>query len=202
MDVRIPAIVVMVIRTLLSLVVVSLTFLYGNFKQTDVVINGHQLSVKEVKALTSQYGVHPLPGEYWYDAASGLYGAAGHQAFGFMLAGHDFGELLRDASSGDTNVLVNGRELPYAEWLIWSYMIGNPIQPGLYWLDEKGNAGQEGNPQPQINLFALAQNNAYIGQGGSGDNFWSSRFSAGNYDSNNQRGYVSVPGYGPVGYGF
>ena len=42
----------------------------------------------------------------------------------------------------------------------------------------------------------------YNGQGGSGDNFWSTRFSAGNYDSNNQRGYVSVPGYGPIGYGF
>jgi len=40
------------------------------------------------------------------------------------------------------------------------------------------------------------------GGGGGGDNTWSTRFSAGNYDNDNSRGYVSVPGYGPVGYGF
>ena len=34
------------------------------------------------------------------------------------------------------------------------------------------------------------------------DNFWSSGLGAGNYDSDNQRGYVNVPGHGPVGYGF
>lgn len=119
-----------------------------------------------------------------------------------MLPGHTFGALERNASNGQTGVFVNGRELPQNEWAVWSYMIGYWIQPGAYWLDNNGNAGYEGNPTPVINLYAAAQQNAYNGQGGSGDNFWSTRFSAGNSDSNNQRGYVSVPGYGPVGYGF
>jgi hypothetical protein len=39
------------------------------------------------------------------------------------------------------------------------------------------------------------------GSQASGDNFWSTPFSAGNHDPGNQRGYVSVPGVGPVGYG-
>lgn len=192
----------MLSKSLVGLLFISLPVLYTSLAPTGVTINGSNLSLNEVKSLTEQYGVQPQPGEYWYDATSGLYGVVGHQAFGFMLTGHDFGELDSKASAGDTGVLINGRELPQMEWVIWSYLLGNPIQPGAYWLDAEGNAGYVGNPHPQINLFVLAQNNPYVGQGGSGDNFWSSRFSAGNYDSNNQRGYVSVPGYGPVGYGF
>ena len=119
-----------------------------------------------------------------------------------MLAGHEFGKLNSNASNGDTGVFVNGRELPQLEWAVWSQMLGYVIQPGRYWLDENGNAGYEGNPIPTENLYMAAQRNYYGGSGGGGDNIWSTRFSAGNYDSDNQRGYVSVPGYGPVGYGF
>jgi hypothetical protein len=67
------------------------------------------------------------------------------------------------------------------------------------WMDGMGNAGYEGSSVAVVNLFVAAQQN---GVGGGGDNFWSSRFGAGNFDRGNTRGYVSVPGYGPVGYGF
>jgi hypothetical protein len=144
-----------------------------------------------------------LPGEYWYDQRSGLYGVVGCPAFGFMLPGHELGSLASDASAGETSVFVNDRELPQTEWLVRSYVLGAPIQIGSYWLDGDGNAGYEGSAVPLVNLYLAAQQNAYAGQGGSGsDNFWTTRFSAGNYDSGNSRGYVSVPGYGPVGYGF
>ncbi len=181
-----------------------LVLIFGFIQQVnaqDVVINDVTLTSDQIHALETQYGVKPLPGEYWYDTSSGLYGVKGFQAYGFMLPGHDFGTLTTNASQGNTRVFINGRELPQLEWIVWSYMLGYPIQVGKYWLDEKGNAGYEGNPQPVLNLYLLAQQNAYNGRGGSGDNFWSSRFSAGNHDGNG-RGYVSVPGYGPVGYGF
>ena len=171
-----------------------------------VVINGVVLSESQVAELAQIYRIQPIPGNYWYDARSGLYGVVGFPAYGFMLAGHRFGKLTPEASSGDSGVFVNGRQLPQAEWLVWSQLLGYMIQPGRYWLDENGNAGTEGNPTPTENLYLAAQRNAYSGGGaggaGGGDNFWSSRFSAGNYDSGNQRGYVSVPGHGPVGYGF
>ena len=167
-----------------------------------VTINGLGLSAEQLAEIATLYGVAPLPGDYWYDRHSGLYGAVGYQAFGFMLPGHEYGPLVRDVSRGDTGVLVNGRELPQSEWLIWSYMLGAPIQIGAYWLDEQGNAGYEGSAVPLVNLYVAAQQNAYAGEGGGGDNFWSTRFSAGNFDSGNTRGYVSVPGHGPVGYGF
>lgn len=168
----------------------------------SVVINGRTLNAEAVALLETTYGVRPRPGNYWYDAVSGLYGVVGHQAYGYMYPGHEFGQLDGNVSNGNTGVYVNGRHLPQSEWLIWSYMLGAGIQPGAYWLDAQGNAGNVGNPVPTVNLFAAARQNAYRGQGGSGDNAWSTRFSAGNSNADNSQGYVSVPGYGPVGYGF
>lgn len=169
--------------------------------QARVLINDVQLSQTQLDEIETTYGVKPQNGEYWYDKVSGLFGVVGHPAFGFMFAGHDYGPLSRDVSNGNTGVSVNGRELPQSEWAVWSQVLGYWIQPGSYWMDHNGNAGYEGDPTPLVNLYAAAMQNAYRGSGG-GDNFWSSRFGAGNYDSGNQRGYVSVPGHGPVGYGF
>jgi hypothetical protein len=168
----------------------------------QIIINGTPLSDAQITEIETLYGVKPKPGNYWYDSKSGLYGVIGYAAFGFMLPGHEFGELQRSASNGTTSVVVNGRELPYNEWLVWSQVLGYPIQPGFYWFDHLGNAGYEGNPIPTVNLYQTAQQNAMQGQWEGGDNFWSTRFSSGNYDRGNTRGYVSVPGYGPVGYGF
>ena len=180
------------------------------YRDEKVIINGTELSHAQIDELEAMYGFKPLPGNYWYDATSGLYGVMGFSAYGFMFAGHDFGKLDSNASNGDSNVFVNGRQLPQMEWLFWSQLLGYVIQPGRYWLDADGNAGYEGNLTPVENLYlaaqrnTAAQNNAFNSRsgGGGGDNFWSSRFSAGNYDQGNQRGYVSVPGHGPVGYGF
>ena len=170
-----------------------------------VVINGVALPQAQIDALAAQYGTTPRPGRYWYDRSSGLYGVVGYQAFGFMLPGHDFGTLDAAASAGDSGVYVNGRQLPQAEWLVWSQLLGYMIAPGRYWLDAEGNAGYEGNPAATENLYLAAQRRiragGYTHDNGS-SNTWSSRFSAGGYDSGGQRGYVSVPGYGPVGYGF
>ena len=168
----------------------------------QVVINDLVLSQEQIAELIKTYGIKPLPGKYWYDAMSGLYGVAGYPAFGFMRPGHQFGTLKANASLGNSKAFVNGRELPLGEYTILSYIVGSWVQPGKYWLDSQGNAGYEGNPVPVINLYALAKQNSYNGRGGSGDNFWSSRFSAGNSNADNSQGYVSVPGYGPVGYGF
>ena len=99
----------------------------------------------------------------------------------------------RNASNGHTNVFVNGCHLPFNEWAVWSQMLGYWFQPGRYWLDANGNAGFEGNATPLVNLYAAARQNAYRGNRSGGDNFWSSRFSAGNSNADNSQGYVSVP---------
>jgi hypothetical protein len=170
--------------------------------KNDVVINNSVLTKEQIGELVKRYGIEPKPGNYWYDPVSGLFGVTGYPSYGFMYPGHKFGILKRNASSGNTGVLLNGRELPQSEWAVFSYVIGYYVQPGSYWMDERGNVGYEGNSSPVLNLFVLARQNGYSGKGSGGDNFWSSRFSAGNSNADNSQGYVSVPGYGPVGYGF
>jgi hypothetical protein len=125
----------------------------GNEK---VIINGITLTDEQVSELEELYSVKPLPGNYWYDTNSGLYGVVGYAAYGFMFTGHEFGELDTNASNGDAGVFVNGRQLPQIEWAVWSQLLGYVIQPGRYWLDENGNAGYEGNPIPTENLYAAA----------------------------------------------
>ncbi len=176
---------------------------YDNTGKTgDIIINSIVLSSEQIQEIKNRYGIEPKAGNYWYDAFSGLYGATGYPSYGFMYPNHNFGTLSRNASAGNTGVIINGRELPQLEWAVWSYILGNYIQPGNYWLDSQGNTGYVGNNVPVVNLFVAARQNAYSGKGGSGDNFWSSRFGAGNSNADNTQGYVSVPGYGPVGYGF
>jgi len=175
----------------------------ANNKLTDpIIINNRILTAEQLQELKTRYGVEPRPGNYWYDSTSGLYGVTGYPSYGFMYPGHNFGPLSRNASAGNTGVIINGRELPQLEWAVWSYILGYYIQQGNYWFDSQGNAGYVGSNIPVVNLFAAARQNSYSGQGGSGDNFWSSRFGSGNSNADNSQGYVSVPGYGPVGYGF
>lgn len=164
-----------------------------------VIINGKQLSSDQLAELERIYQVKAQPGSYWYDAKSGMYGVVGQPAYGFMYPNHELGELARNASHGSTGVLVNGRELPQAEWVVWSQVLGYWIQAGSYWFDAQGNAGYEGNPAPLVNLYLAASQNGYQGDSGGGDNFWSTRFSAGN--SSGGTGYVSLPGGGMVSYG-
>jgi hypothetical protein len=168
----------------------------------DIIINNSVLSREQIQEIKNRYGIEPKAGNYWYDSASGLYGVTGYPSYGFMYPGHNFGTLSRNASAGNTGVIINGRELPQTEWVLWSYILGYYIQPGNYWFDSQGNAGIVGSNIPLVNLFVAARQNAYSGRGSSGDNMWSSRFGAGNSNADNSQGYVSVPGYGPVGYGF
>jgi hypothetical protein len=165
-----------------------------------IVINGRPLSDAQLGEFAQIYGVRPVPGDYWYDARSGMYGLAGGPPEGFMLPGHDYGPLSADASSGNTGVYVNGRNIPAEELTVLNVIWGTYVQPARYWLDAMGNVGYEGSEMPVGNL--LLQIQARIQEGGSGgDNIWSSRLGAGNSNADNSAGYVSVPGHGPIGYG-
>lgn len=116
-----------------------------------VVINGKTLNDAEMKELAAMLGTRPVPGNYWYDARSGLYGLVGHGAGGVAKAGLNAAPLARDASNGDTSILVNGREITRVER---DYLIrifggdpGNVYQyVGAYDLDAKGNLSKNGAP--------------------------------------------------------
>lgn len=166
----------------------------------EITINGSPLSAEEIQSLVAIYGGAPEPGNYWYDSRSGLYGYIGGPAIGTIAPGYNLGPLSRGASGGNTGVIVNGRELTAGEVLLLQSIVG-PVLQGAYWLDAAGNYGIEGSGASLGNLYAGG--GASGGTSGGGDNFWSSgNFGAGNSNSDNSQGYVNVPGYGPVDYGF
>ena len=167
--------------------------------ESEVRINGNVMSPELLTEFEGLYGIRPAPGNYWYDSQSGLYGVMGYQAAGMMITGHTLGVMPENASGGNTGVFMNGRNLTALEVNYIAALLQTPAMPGRYWLDGYGNCGVDGLPVPLVNFYEVSR--MRFGSGG-GDNFWSSHFSAGNSDSGNTRGYVSVPGHGPVGYGF
>lgn len=166
-----------------------------------VIINGKSLSAGQIQEIQAMYDVKPVPGNYWYDSKSGMFGMVGEPPAGFMLPGHEFGQLAADASRGNTEVYVNGRNIPQGELMVLNYIWQTYIQPGRYWIDANGYVGYEGTDYPTGNLLVQLDALSRAGGGGGGDNIWSSRFGAGNSTADNSAGYVSVPGHGPIGYG-
>ena len=165
-----------------------------------VVVNGRQLTQEQLDAFKKVYGVIPAAGRWWYDAVSGMYGAEGQGATGFMYPGHDLGPLAADASRGSMPVFINGRQLTEVEVNYLAWLAGTGVMPGRYWVDAQLNWGYEGVPYPAGNLRQLgAARSGGGGRGGGGDNTWSGLVGAGNYNDDNSVGYVSIPGVGPIG---
>jgi hypothetical protein len=126
-----------------------------------------------------------------------MYGAEGQGAAGFMFPGHDLGPLAADASRGATQVFINGRHLTLVEVNYLAGLVGSAVMPGRYWLDGQLNWGYEGVPYPVGNLRQIAATRG--GGGGSDSGTWSGLVGSGGYDQGNTRGYVSIPGVGPIG---
>jgi len=135
-----------------------------------VMINGSELTEAQLDAFKAVYGTTPAPGRWWYDADSGMFGAEGEGATGFMYAGHDLGPLAADASRGDAPVFINGRRLTTAEADYLARLSGGRVEPGRYWVDAQLNWGLEGAAD-----------------------------AAGNLHDDSSPGYVSIPGAGPIG---
>jgi hypothetical protein len=185
----------------------SFLFITGVFLQTvscpsaesQIIVNGRALSEEQIAYLASLYGA-PAPGNYWYDAQSGLYGFTGQGAFGFLQAGLDFGPLSRNASNGNTGILVNGRDLTMPEANSLNQLLGGYLEAGSYWLNAKGDFGAQGY-QPVANIYANLQamnagssgNQGWGNQSGQ-DNFWSSGASNSAGNESGGTGYVNVDG--------
>lgn len=152
-----------------------LTSSYG-MTQSNVIINGMELSVKTLKGIENNYGIHIKAGNYWYDQHCGAWGIKNGPTQGFIIAGLNVGgRLNNNASNGNTEVFVNNRELPYEDVRALQRIIN--VVPGRFWLDAQGNGGYEGQ-RATFNLVRLAKrqgNNSFyrnsytgIGAGSSG----------------------------------
>jgi len=143
--------------------------------QNKVYINNKQIPQKTLNYLANYYQIKIQDGHYWYDNYNGAWGIKGGPTLGFALPFMNLGGPLKaNASYGNTNVFVNGRELHYKDVIALQKII--KVLPGWYWLDAKGNGGYIGMPAT-FNLRYLARKkrgsslyrNSYTGLGtGSG----------------------------------
>jgi hypothetical protein len=124
----------------------------------EVLVNGAPLEAQIQRALELRYGTDLLPGRYWYDSLSGLWGLEGGPSLGQILPGLPLGTLAADASVKSfwqhTFVFVNGREIHAREYSYLQGLFGS-VNPGRYWLNAQGVAGYEGGP-PLFDLRAAA----------------------------------------------
>ena len=139
----------------LGLLAFVLTTGVAHGQARNVIVNGVRLTDGQVASLQNQYGVRIHDGDYWYDGRVGAWGFRGGPTVGFIVPGLALGGALRrDASNGNTGVVINGREL---HWLDVSRLQQvTPVYRGSYWMDASGNFGLLGGPL-MGNLWALSQ---------------------------------------------
>lgn len=117
-------------------------------QQAEIVINGRALNDQEmqtVQQLAARYNTQPIPGRYWYDHMSGLYGYEGQGTLGQLPPNLPIGDPVKpNASNGTAPFYVNGRQLTWAEVQYLSTCM--QVIPGRYWMDSQGIGGVEGGP--------------------------------------------------------
>lgn len=122
-------------------------------------VNGKRLSQEELLLLQScpKPPIKLKPGHYWYDNLSGLWGKKGEKPSDIISARLNVGGLIsRDASNGNTNILINNREITKVELQLLRFTgvqcAGNPH----FWLDEYGSYKEEGQKNEKGKLWDKA----------------------------------------------
>uniref|UniRef100_A0A5B6Z6W8 Extra-large guanine nucleotide-binding protein 1 n=3 Tax=Davidia involucrata TaxID=16924 RepID=A0A5B6Z6W8_DAVIN len=112
-----------------------------------VCVNGKLLCHKELVLLQSCPNPPKKlkPGKYWYDKASGLWGKEGQKPWQIISPQLAVGDLImRNASNGNTKVLVNNREITKTELLTLQLAGINCEGSPHYWVSADGSYQEEG----------------------------------------------------------
>lgn len=131
----------------LCFLLLLLPFCLASHAQSSVYLNGKLIADDQVKAYEASIGTKIEDGRYWYDKKTGMWGVEGGPMAGLMAPNLDIGGPLHpDASNGNTNIFVNGREIHQDELFFYQpiayYLGGNRM-----WINGKGDVGLEGHPK-------------------------------------------------------
>ncbi|TMW94781.1 hypothetical protein EJD97_009797 [Solanum chilense] len=112
-----------------------------------VSVNGKRLSLRELFDLQScAYPPKKLrPGKYWYDKVSGLWGKEGHKPCQIISPQLAVGDTIKkDASKGNTNIVINNREITQLELYMLKLAGINCEGNVCFWLSADGSCQEEG----------------------------------------------------------
>jgi len=133
------------LTTITLFLLINIGFISSVSADNKVYINNELIEQKILNRISQQYNIKIQDGRYWYDNNTGGWGIEGGPTVHYIMPNMKLGgRLAANASAGNTNVFVNGRELHQQDVAQLSKFM--MVMPGRYWVDANSNFGYENGP--------------------------------------------------------